>query len=153
MSDSLSNGRAFRTLNIINDFNREALWIEVDTSLPAESVMSVLEQLFLWRGKPTNIRMDNGPDLISRRLESRAQENILNYCTSSLANQRRMHTSSASAALTGKTIWMPICLMTYRRFVTSQNVGWKTTIPSVRMRHYSVFHPASLHYKCLSLST
>ena len=41
MSDSLSNGRTFRTLNILDDFNREALWIEVDTSLPAERVGGV----------------------------------------------------------------------------------------------------------------
>ena len=74
MSDSLSNGRAFRTLNVIDDYNREALWIEVDTSLPAERVVRVLEQLLDWRGKPTQIRMDNGPELISQRLESWAKE-------------------------------------------------------------------------------
>jgi putative transposase len=74
MSDTLSNGRAFRTLNVIDDFNREALWIEVDTSLPAERVVRVLEQLLDWRGKPLSIRMDNGPELISQRLESWAQE-------------------------------------------------------------------------------
>ena len=74
MSDALSNGRAFRTLNVIDDFNREALWIEVDTSLPAERVVRALEQLLHWRGKPTSLRMDNGPELISRRLESWAKE-------------------------------------------------------------------------------
>lgn len=74
MSDALSNGRTFRTLNVIDDFNREALWIEVDTSLPAERVVRVLEQLLDWRGKPANIRMDNGPELISQCLESWAQE-------------------------------------------------------------------------------
>jgi putative transposase len=74
MSDSLSNGRTFRTLNVIDDFNREALWIEVDTSLPTERVVRVLEQLLAWRGKPTSIRMDNGPELISQRLESWAKE-------------------------------------------------------------------------------
>jgi putative transposase len=74
MSDALSNGRTFRTLNVIDDYNREALWIEVDTSLPAERVVRVLEQLLDWRGKPTRIRMDNGPELISHRLESWAQE-------------------------------------------------------------------------------
>ena len=74
MSDALANGRAFRTLNVIDDFNREALWIEVDTSLPAERVVRVLEQLLEWRGKPTQIRMDNGPELISQRLESWATE-------------------------------------------------------------------------------
>jgi putative transposase len=74
MSDSLSNGRTFRTLNVIDDFNREALWIEADTSLPAECVVRVLEQLLDWRGKPTRIRMDNGPELISQRLKNWAQE-------------------------------------------------------------------------------
>jgi putative transposase len=74
MSDSLSNGRTFRTLNVIDDFNREALWIEVDTSLPAERVVRVLEQLLSWRGRPSRIRMDNGPEFISKRLESWAQE-------------------------------------------------------------------------------
>jgi putative transposase len=74
MSDSLSSGRAIRTLNIIDDYNREALWIEVDTSLPAERVVRVLENLLLWRATPTQIRMDNGPELISHRLESWAKE-------------------------------------------------------------------------------
>jgi putative transposase len=74
MSDSLSNGRAIRTLNILDDYNREALWIEVDTSLPAERVVRVLEQLLLWRTAPKQIRMDNGPELISHRLERWAKE-------------------------------------------------------------------------------
>ena len=77
MSDALSNGRTFRTLNVIDDFNREALWIEVDTSLPAQRVVQVLEQLLDWRGKPARIRMDNGPELISQRLESWAQEKYI----------------------------------------------------------------------------
>ncbi len=74
MSDALGDGRTFRTLNVIDDFNREALWIEVDTSLSAERVVRVLEQLLLWRAQPTQIRMDNGPELISQRLESWAKE-------------------------------------------------------------------------------
>ena len=74
MSDSLANGRAIRTLNVIDDYNREALWIEVDTSLPAERVVRVLEGLLLWRASPQQIRMDNGPELISQRLESWAKE-------------------------------------------------------------------------------
>jgi putative transposase len=74
MSDSLSNGRAIRTLNIMDDYNREALWIEVDTSLPAERVIRVLENLLLWRAVPKQIRMDNGPEFISKRLENWAKE-------------------------------------------------------------------------------
>lgn len=74
MSDSLANGRTFRTLNVIDDFNRQALWIEVDTSLPAERVIRVLERLLFERVSPKQIRMDNGPELISQRLESWARE-------------------------------------------------------------------------------
>jgi putative transposase len=74
MSDALSNGRAFRTLHVIDDFNREALWIEVHTSLPAERVVRVLETLLLERTAPRSIRMDNGPELISQRLASWAKE-------------------------------------------------------------------------------
>lgn len=73
MSDSLSNGRAFRTSNIIDDFNREALWIEVDFSLPALRVIRVLNMLASWRGLPRQIRMDNGPELISKALEEWAE--------------------------------------------------------------------------------
>ncbi len=74
MSDSLSDGRVFRTLNVIDDYNREALCIEADTSLPAERVVRVLEQLLDSRAAPKQIRMDNGPELISRRLQAWAQE-------------------------------------------------------------------------------
>jgi putative transposase len=68
MSDSLASGRAFRTLNIIDDFNREILWIEIDTSLPALRVVRVLDMLAAWRGYPQQIRLDNGPELISHLL-------------------------------------------------------------------------------------
>ena len=64
MSDSLMSGRAFRTLNVIDDFNREELWIEVDTSLPAQRVTRVLDQIAWWRSYPQQLRIDNGPDLI-----------------------------------------------------------------------------------------
>ena len=65
MSDSFAGGRPFRTLNILDDYNREVVWIEVDTSLPAERVIRVLETAAIGRGLPDQIRMDNGPELIS----------------------------------------------------------------------------------------
>jgi putative transposase len=74
MSDSLTSGRAFRTLNIIDDYNREGLWIEVDTSLPTERVIRVLEMLTLWRGYPQQLRIDNGPELISHKLAAWAEK-------------------------------------------------------------------------------
>jgi putative transposase len=68
MQDSLESGRKFRTLNIIDDYNRESLAIEVDTSLTGERVTRVLEAVMEWRGKPTEIRSDNGPEFISTAL-------------------------------------------------------------------------------------
>ena len=68
MHDSLANGRTIRILNVIDEFNREGLWIEVDTSIPAARVVRVLDMLALWRGYPKQLRLDNGPELISQTL-------------------------------------------------------------------------------------
>ena len=68
MSDSLVDGRRVRLLNIIDDFNRESLAIEVDTSLPTLRVVRVLEQLVAERGCPAVMRCDNGPEFISHVL-------------------------------------------------------------------------------------
>ena len=68
MHDQLSDGRNYRLLNIIDDFNREGLGIEVDLSLPAERVIRTLDQIIEWRGKPCSIRCDNGPEYISAEL-------------------------------------------------------------------------------------
>ncbi len=68
MSDALYVGRRFRTLNVLDEGMREALAIEVDTSLPGERVVRVLKRLCDWRGVPQAIRCDNGPELISQAL-------------------------------------------------------------------------------------
>ena len=65
MHDQLSDGRSFRLLNVIDDFNREGLGIEVDFSLPAERVIRCLDNIIQWRGAPSIIRCDNGPEYIS----------------------------------------------------------------------------------------
>ena len=62
MHDSLATGRRFRTLNIIDDYNREVLALEISFSLPVEHVVRILSQLVEWRGKPLGIRTDNGPE-------------------------------------------------------------------------------------------
>ncbi len=59
------NGRSIRTLNVLDDFNREGLAIEVDFSLPAERVERSLNQIIERRGKPQVIRVDNGPEYVS----------------------------------------------------------------------------------------
>lgn len=81
MHDQLDDGRCFRLFNVIDDFNREGLGIEVDFSLPSERVIRSLEQIIEWRGKPTTIRCDNGPEYISRSIQiwAEAQGIQLNY--------------------------------------------------------------------------
>ena len=56
MHDQLSNRRSIRLCNVIDDFNREALGIEVDFSLPSERGIRSLEQIIAWRGRPCVIR-------------------------------------------------------------------------------------------------
>ena len=73
MHDQLICGRSYRVLNVIDDFNREALAMEVDFSLPAMRVERVLDQLLEWRGKPARIRCDNGPEYASGQLARWAQ--------------------------------------------------------------------------------
>jgi putative transposase len=75
MSDALVDGRKFRVLNVIDDFNRESLAIEIDTSLPARRVIRVLERIIARRGKPTCIRSDNGPEFISHLLREWCEAN------------------------------------------------------------------------------
>jgi len=69
MRDSLRDGRSFRSLNILDEYNREALWIEIDNSLPARRVTRVLDQVAEWRGQyPQQLRLDNGPEFIAREM-------------------------------------------------------------------------------------
>lgn len=65
MHDQLVDGRSIRLFNVIDDFNREALGIEIDFSLPSERVIRSLKQIIGWRGKPLAIRCDNGPEYLS----------------------------------------------------------------------------------------
>jgi len=75
MHDTLYVGRRFRTLNVLDEGVREALAIEVDTSLPAERVVRVLDQVKSWRGTPEAIRCDNGPELLSETFRGWCKEN------------------------------------------------------------------------------
>lgn len=65
MHAQLADGRSIRLVNVIYDFNREALGIESDLSLPSERVIRSLKQIIAWRSKPLAIRCDNGPEYLS----------------------------------------------------------------------------------------
>jgi putative transposase len=70
MHDQLSDGRRIRLFYVIDDFNREALGIDVDFSLPSERVIRSLEQIISWSDLPGVIRCDNGPEYISAALQN-----------------------------------------------------------------------------------
>ena len=74
MNDTLWDGRRFRLLNIIDDYNREILHIESDLSLPTVRLIRVLEYLREFRGLPQMIRVDNGPEFISHKLDMWCRE-------------------------------------------------------------------------------
>ena len=57
-----------QTLNVLDDYNREGIGVEVDFSLPSARVIRSLEQIIEWRGKPAAIHCDNGPELVSEAL-------------------------------------------------------------------------------------
>ena len=65
MSDSLYEGKRFRTFNVLDDFNREALAIEVDTSITGKRLIRIFERLRDSRGLPDEMRCDNGPEFLS----------------------------------------------------------------------------------------
>jgi len=67
--DSLWDGTRIRLLNVLDDFNREVLAIETDTSLPSLRVIRVLDRLLETRGTPDMIRVDNGPEFVSLKLD------------------------------------------------------------------------------------
>ena len=75
MSDALYHGTRFRTFNILDDFNREVLAIEVDTSLRTERVIRVLDRLKADRELPHMIRVDNGPEFLSQQLHEWGKTN------------------------------------------------------------------------------
>jgi putative transposase len=69
ISDALSEGRKFRSLNIVDDYSRECLATEVDTSIPGARVVRVVERLREERGLPEVMVMDNGPEFAGKALD------------------------------------------------------------------------------------
>lgn len=89
MHDVLYDGRRFRTLNVIDEANREALAIEVGISMPAARLIRTLARLIEWYGAPLSIRMDNGPEMRSHDFAQWAAERgiALNYIQPGKPNQ------------------------------------------------------------------
>lgn len=74
MSDALFNARRFRTFNVVDDFNREALHIEIDTSITSTRLVRIFERLRTEHGLPRVLRTDNGPEFLGEAFTAWAKE-------------------------------------------------------------------------------
>lgn len=73
MADQVWSGRCFRTFNVNDDFNRESMKIEIDSSLPSARIIRTLDEWVEVRGAPCRLRLNNGPEFISAALKDWAQ--------------------------------------------------------------------------------
>lgn len=80
MHDTMINGKTFRTFNVIDDHNREALMITIDTSLSSRRITRELDRLVEWRGAPEVIRVDNGPEFTSANFETWTRKHKVKTC-------------------------------------------------------------------------
>lgn len=65
MSDRLTTGVQFRVLNVLDDFNREVLGMEISQNIPGLRLVKLMQEIVDYRGKPEQIRVDNGPEFRS----------------------------------------------------------------------------------------
>lgn len=70
MHDGLIDGKPFRSFNVLDDYNREILNITLDKGLSSRRIIRELDKLLEWRGKPEELRVDNGPEFISHAMEN-----------------------------------------------------------------------------------
>jgi len=75
VSDALFDDRRLRALTVVDAFTREALAIEVDQGIKGEQVVEAMTRISSTRGAPRIIRVDNGPEFISKALDRWAYEN------------------------------------------------------------------------------
>ena len=141
------DGRAFRLLNVLDDFSREGLGIEIDFSLPAERVIRSLNRIIEWRGKPETIRVPSrdhaahnpaGQWIMARNISVAScwnglKNKALASSTFNPENRNRTLTLSATTAQSGTNGWTNTSLETSRRRKTSPRNGYGLTAMTARI--------------------
>jgi putative transposase len=151
MSDSLADGRKFRLLNVIDDYNRQSLAIEVDTSLPSQRVIRVLENLIDQRGKPSNIRTDNGPEFISHQLQSWCEKNsiTLQYIQPGKPMQNAyIERNNGSLRRELLNAYLFYSLAEVRALSEEWRIDYNTERPHKSLGYLSPLNYAQKHYPC-----
>ncbi len=73
--DQTADGQNLKLLHVVDEFTREALAIDVDQGIKGEQVVQAMARIAMTRGAPKTIRVDNGPEFISKALDRWAYEN------------------------------------------------------------------------------
>ena len=118
MSDALWSGRRFRTFNVIDEFNREGLRIEVDTSLPAARVIRALNELVEVRGAPCRFAWTTAPSSSPMPCPNGRNPRALLSITSSRESRRRTLMSNDSTRPTAPRCWTATCSIRCRKCAT-----------------------------------
>lgn len=140
MSDVLTNKRKFRTLNIIDDFNRRAIAIEVAHSMPASKVTYLLERIIKEQGKPSRFRTDNGPEFISREFRDWCADKEIEIQYIQPGRPMQNAYIERFNRPFGKVSWMPTSLKTLYKYRYSQKSGYRITTTKDHMNHWEEKH-------------
>ena len=130
-------------VKVIYDFNREAIDMEIDFSLPSERVTRELKQIVSWRGKPQVIRCDNGPDTSVQRSRTGHLSGVCDWNISSRATRSRMLMSSGSTGRYGKSGCHRTLGMTWQRSKTLQQSGCGLTTMAAPTWPWTDLHQSS----------
>jgi putative transposase len=141
MADRLEDMRAFRLLNVVDDFNREGLGIEVDFSLPATRVTRALDRIIEWRGTPLAIRVDNGPEYIGDCLHQWAETRGIAIQHIQPGKPQQNAILSATTEPSATSGWINTCLQQSRRCRTTLQSGSGHTTTTVPTWRSAASHP------------
>jgi transposase InsO family protein len=126
---SYEDGRSYPLFNVVDDCNREGLGIDVDVSLRSERFIGAVTQIIEWRGKPSQIRYDNGPEYIDSTLIVWAENQGIKLVSIQSSNlQQGAYTPNVTAAPYAMTGWPNTCVIPLRRFRDMQRNDYEPII-------------------------